>query len=455
MEAMRDQYGLTALRIGHQLTADREPQLTFALDSPGRLTQAWEAPAAAALAAAERSGSEGFVAALGESRARLGSSETIHELQARHEPLWLAVTADHPLLPGMPWEDAFGDLDLPLLRMPVQISTLPTAMPPHAPRIAICLSMPVAHVGFDVTGMVEQVLGAVDGLGISPELHVFTDAETAALLRSHLSYGLRQRVRDRVSVVHDPAEAASASRAASASGVSAVTDDDRPWLGWIEQQMEGHFDVLHLIGHGQLTNGEGAFAVAESPTSNRDGSTARFLWPQQITTLMTSCGVWGLVVTAVPGNVSTTGLRLMATQVAALAACATIMHDPTEVAEHPESLAAAYRALLTYPATAPADTRGLLLSMHPMRFGMAPPPSVTGYHPADSRLAVEVEGGAIDDPAMVAAQNQVRQWETQLQFDSTDPQVAATRDALEVAKARLDAVMFGPEGSGAGEGGPA
>ncbi|WP_068403386.1 hypothetical protein [Kribbia dieselivorans] len=439
MEAIRDEFGLTALRIGHQLTRKHTSQVTFALRSPGDLYEAWDVRGEAIITAASKDDREAFTHALADSCARLAATDTIRELQAKNEPLWLAVTAEHPLLPGMAWEDAFGDLHLPLLRLPGQLNTLPTAKPSAAPRIAICVSMPLAKAVFDAVDMVDQALDALETLDLDPEIHVFADAETTDVLREQLSH--------RVTAIHDPAESE------GSPGISAQPDDGRPWLGWIGQQMGERFDILHLIGHGFLSSGEGAFAVAESPTSNRDPAQARFLWPQQIAALMTSCGVWGLVATAVPQNHSTTGLRVMATQVSALSVAATIFHDAAVVTDHPGTLGDAYRLMLKYPASAPADTRGLLLIMHPMRFGMAPPQPVSGYHPAETRLATEVETGAIVTPGMVAAQNQVRQWETQLQFDSTDPQVTATRDALEVAKARLDAVMFDTDASGAGAGG--
>ena len=64
--------------------------------------------------------------------------------------------------------------------------------------------------------------------------------------------------------------------------------------------MQGRIDVLHLVAHGYLATGQGAFAVAEAPDRNYDTSTARFVWPQQVAALMAATGAWGLVTTAVP-----------------------------------------------------------------------------------------------------------------------------------------------------------
>jgi hypothetical protein len=203
--------------------------------------------------------------------------------------------------------------------------------------------------------------------------------------------------------------------------------------------MGGRLDVLHLIGHGFLSTGQGAFAVAEAPDRNHDAATARFIWPQQIAGLMTSSGAWGLVVTAAPQNYSTPGLRLLASQVSALRSAATAFHD-ADRRQDAGGLGTAYQLLLNHPAEPPSDSRGLMLIMHPGRFGLEPPVT-TDYQPARTDLANWVDSGEELPAWMVGAQHQVRQWETELCFDSSAGQVEATRNALEVAKSRLDAVM--------------
>ena len=205
--------------------------------------------------------------------------------------------------------------------------------------------------------------------------------------------------------------------------------------------MEGRVDVLHLIGHGYLATGQGAFAVAEAPDKNHDKATARFVWPQQIAAFMTSTGAWGLVATAAEENYSVPGLRLLTSQVAALRAAATAFLDTSQLTDPDRQLLArsVYRLLLDYPAPAPSSTRGLTLIMDPGRFGLEVQGRTT-YRPARTELASRVDSGE-DLPAwMVGAQHQVRQWETELSFESDAGQVASTRTALEVAKARLDEV---------------
>jgi hypothetical protein len=61
-----------------------------------------------------------------------------------------------------------------------------------------------------------------------------------------------------------------------------------------------------------------------------------------------------------------------------------------------------------------------------------------------------VDAGADLPGWAVGARRQLAQWETQLTFDSDSAQTRATRAGLEVAKARLDALMFdAPDAGGA------
>jgi hypothetical protein len=437
MEAIREQYGLTALRVGYsQGTTRSDPrgrEVTCSLRGPASGPDDWWIPADGIGLLASTPGGDadaGIEAGLSECLNHLQGTAAVHDLQAQHDPLWLAVTAEHPLLPGVAWEDGLGALGLPLLRLPGQLNTAPTGAPRN-PRVALCVSMPLAKARFMAGDLVGQALDSLEALSVSVDVHVFADAEWASTLQER--FGNRAHIHDpHREVPHETVRR------------SQRPGDDRhgevqPWLAWVEEQMGGRLDVLHLIGHGFLSTGQGAFAVAEAPDRNYDTSTARFVWPQQIAGLMTSTGAWGLVVTAVPQNYSTPGLRLLASQVSALRSAATAFHDPDRL-EDPGGLNTVYRLLLSYPADPPAGSRGLMLIMHPGRFGLERPVT-TDYQPARTDLASWVDSGEELPAWMVGAQHQVRQWETELCFDSTAGQVEATRNALEVAKSRLDAVM--------------
>ena len=436
MELIRQQYGLVALRLGYSQGSRTEGErrdVTCSLRGPDADGGDWRVPASGipllATTAQTRSDA-GVEEGLVECVRRLRASPAVGRLRENREALWLAVTAEHPLLAGVAWERGLAAVGLPVLRLPGQLNTAPTTSPPR-PRVAVCASVPMAKARFQADDLVDQVLYAVKRVNAAAEVHVFADAEWAPRLRDRL--GRRARVHDpRREGPHDVA------RRSTRPGGDPLADQ-QPWLAWIEEQMEGRVDILHLIGQGYLAAGQGAFAVAEAPYHNYDTRTARFVWPQQIAGFMTATGAWGLVATAAEQNYSVPGLRLLTSQAAALRAAATAFLDISERAG-PSLIRSVYRLLLHYPAPVPSATRGLTLIMHPGRFGLEAPETTT-YRPARTELASLVASGE-DLPAwMVGAQHQVRQWETELSFDSVAGRVESTRTALEVAKARLDEVM--------------
>ena len=435
MELIREQYGLVALRVGYSQGSRSEGErreVTCSLHSPDGDVDDWRVPAdrIPLLAATAQTRSDGRVEeGLADSVRRLAVSPAVGRLRDNHEALWLAVTAEHPLLAGVAWERGLDAVGLPVLRLPGELNTAPPTSPPR-PRVVVCVSMPSAKAEFQADDLVGRVLDEVARVSPAAEVHVFADADWAPILR--YQFGGRARVHDPgLEGPHDVAR-----RSVRPGGGRFV--DHQPWLSWIEDQMEGRVDILHLIGHGYLATGQGAFAVAEAPDQNYDTTTARFVWPQQIATFMTSTGAWGLVATAAGQNYSVPGLRLLTSQVATLRAAATAFLD-SELAL-PSLVGSVYRLLLGYPAPAPPVTRGLTLIMHPGRFGLEAP-ETTSYRPTRTELANWVDSGEDLPGWMVSAQHQVRQWETELSFDSVAGQVESTRTALDVAKARLDEVM--------------
>ena len=436
MEAIRSQYELTALRVGYSQGSrsyGARRGVTFSLRGPDTGEEDWWVPAEGIplLASAERTPSDaGVEQGLVECLHRLQGSPAVDRLQRTHAALWLAVTSEHPLLAGVAWERGLDAIGLPLLRLPCQLNTAPTSLPPR-PRVVVCVSMPLAKAQFSADDLVGQVLDAVEQLGVAADVHVFADAEIAPLFQD--LFGGRARVHDpRREGPHDVVRRSFRAR-------DDPFGERQSWLSWIEEQMEGRVDVLHLIGHGYLATGQGAFAVSGAPDRNHDTATARFVWPQQIAAFMTSTGAWGLVATAARPNYSVPGLRLLTSQVAGLRAAATAFLDVDDLGNS-EPLESVYRLLLQYPAPPPATTRDLTLIMHPGRFGLKSP-TTSSYVPARTNMASRVDSSE-DLPAwLVGAQHQVRQWETELSFDSVSEQVESTRTALDVAKTRLDKVV--------------
>ncbi|MDX6390141.1 MAG: hypothetical protein QOJ73_1204 [Streptosporangiaceae bacterium] len=441
MEAERAEHGLTAVEIGFgdrsSSTSATVPTsgpaaLTCRLRSPGLPDETWDVPVSTPVPTTGRS-TGALKVDLRRLRERLAAAAAVRALAAVHEPLWLAVTPEHPLLPAIDWESGLADLGLPLLRLPGRIGA-PT--PPRRPQVAVCAARPVAKAFFPIDRLVADAVASIAAsVAESPDVHVFADAETIPLLLGLLPPFV---------TVHDPrAEGPHEPAPRDSTPHGRI---DQPWLRWIARAMSrSGLDVLHLVGHGFLASDEGAFAVAEAPDRNFDRYTARFVWPQQVTALLAELGGWGLITTAVEDNFSVAGLRLLTSQVGALRSAAVACHDTERAAS--DGLAQIYRALFAYPTEPPPQPAGLMLMMHPERFGvhaLVPPP----YVPGSSYLADLVDSGGPVSSELLGARRQIAQWENQLAVRATTDHLTASRSGLEIAKARLDQVLrdFGPPG---------
>src|SRR5512133_2434802 len=136
MELIREQYGLTALRLGYTQGSRSEGErrdVTCSLRSPEADDEHWWVPADAIplLAPTPDTRSDTGV--------KEGLVDCVHRLEA--SPAADRLRQEHPLLPGVAWERGLDALGLPLLRLPGQLNTAPTP-PPSRPRVVVCASMP-------------------------------------------------------------------------------------------------------------------------------------------------------------------------------------------------------------------------------------------------------------------------------------------------------------------------
>ncbi len=322
------------------------------------------------------------------------------------QALWLDLSEEHPLLPAIDWEYGLRRLGIPVLRLPAH--TTAPAWAPRNPRVALWVTMPRAKTSFPAQDMVRT---AVLAMGMPTEVHVFTDAGLVG--------GMRDRFGDHLTV-HEPV--------------------DRPWLDWITGALgRRSADVLHLIGHGYLGPDQGAFATAESPVSNFDTASARFIWPRQLETAMTAIGAGALIGTAVRANYSVAGLRLLCHRIATIRSAATVLHRAVSPAD---DLLTAYQLLLGPPAPFPVRTTRLSTRVHPERFGPMLGPA-GGFPWPDSEPTGLVGSGAGVDGGLAGAQRQIRELEAQLAAGPPD-----ARAGLAIVKSRLDALLRATGGPG-------
>ena len=114
MEAIREQYGLTALRLGYTQgdRGDSGPQeVTCSVRSPDGQDDDWRVPAEGIpLLARARVDfvDSGVEEGLADCAAWLRRSSAVEALQVGHGALWLAVSGEHPLLPAWPGNVAWN-----------------------------------------------------------------------------------------------------------------------------------------------------------------------------------------------------------------------------------------------------------------------------------------------------------------------------------------------------------
>lgn len=262
------------------------------------------------------------------------------------EPVWIEVGSPAGILPVVAWERLLGEvLDIAshhVYRLPYH--PLPPVRPAGPRHLALCASSPAAKAALPLGDLLHQVIKrAIFELPEGSEIHVFTDRDTAAALPAVPGVVLHDPERERALWQDDDGSADGAER----------------WLEWMTAALAGRpVDGIHWIGHGYLSAGQGAFAIAESPGRNLDRGWARFLWPGDLCRFLNHLGAWWLGVTVARPNFSALGLRLLADRVARARPGPIVLHDLRDDGDA-GGIAAAYACLAASDRLAKAPRQGL------------------------------------------------------------------------------------------------
>jgi hypothetical protein len=244
------------------------------------------------------------------------------DLEPSH-PLWLHLVKPYGYLGMVPWED----LLVPVISRPVL--RLPDFLEPARERrdtldVAICCSVPLSEPSFSIADILGRVAAAILSNAPRPrtQLHVFPDIDSFGALRS--TFANESRV-----AVHDPSGAMRYDQADSSSGspdlVRTVTS---PWLQWMRDAMQGRsLDTVHFVCHGYFSEERASLTVAESPASNQNRRTARFLGVSETAAFLNQTGAWSVVCTAPPNNYSDAGLRYFVDTLAQVRPGPALFHD--------------------------------------------------------------------------------------------------------------------------------
>jgi hypothetical protein len=239
----------------------------------------------------------------------LGRAIESLRLQDR-EALWLQLAAPIGYLAALPWERMLGVHGDPHLRAMAQrpLLRIPdfTLVPERGGgpfRAVICVSEPDGQPASSQAALLSSLLYRSSFIPSQPgpiEVHVFPDLPTYRRLRQlEISFAGH--------VLHHPEES---------TGVRPGAD---PWLAWLRQEMRGTpVDTVLFHVHGQVTGGQPAIALSESPLRHDDQLWARLITPSQLAECLTQLGAWSVGFTAPPGNFSPLGLRLFADKLARL-----------------------------------------------------------------------------------------------------------------------------------------
>ena len=242
----------------------------------------------------------------------------------------------------VPWED----LLVPALKRPVL--RLPDFLEPARERrdtldVAICCSVPLSEPSFSIPDVLGRVADAI--LSNSPrprtQLHVFPDIDSFGALRDRF-------VNESRVTVHDPAGAMHYEQADSSNtSPDLVFTVTSPWLQWMRDAMQGRsLDTVHFVCHGYFSEERTSLTVTESPGSNQNRQTARFLSISETSTFLTQTGAWSVVCTAPPNNYSEAGLRYFVDSIAQVRPGPALFHDASRDPNF-QALGDAYRFLFS------------------------------------------------------------------------------------------------------------
>lgn len=292
------------------------------------------------------------------------------------EPLWLEFPPPSGLLAILPWERLLGSVAgcrrRPVLRLPYH-AVAPAPVPPGPRRVLLCASSPGAK---QAVGLSRMLAGLVEilapGLPGGSEIHLFPQAatpepseEVVRALERWLE-GAEPVVRDAVHL-HDPRgrDFTPPPRSRSPRG----TDVPSPWLTWMSETLGSRgADAVHFVAHGYRSGANGALALAESPTEDRDRRMARFLWAPELNDFLNRVGAWLVGFTSPDPNFSILGLRLLADRLARQRPGPVLLDEglmPNEAAGR-TGLAAAWARLLGGQGEAGlAAAPGLRFQVHP------------------------------------------------------------------------------------------
>ena len=291
-------------------------------------------------------------------------SSALQQREAAEDPVWLHLAGPAGYLRFVPWEELLQPkLGVPLLRLPEFLVGAPKRK--RQLRCVLCASMPRAKSEFEIPAILERTIDRL--LTALPDkfvFDVFTDAELFSEVRNR--FERRGWLNGGPVTQHDPERTANLEIPEATRKVSEESGRlESPWLVWIRQVLRGKSaDIVHFLGHGFYSEQAAAVSFSESPLVNADQRIARFVGAQEIVTLCTQIGAWGVTLASPPENYSRMGLRGLAHTVAQLRP-GPVVHHEYQLDPQLDALGRTYEFL--FGNGRPPETPAIILYCHPAR----------------------------------------------------------------------------------------
>lgn len=282
-------------------------------------------------------------------------------------PLWLQFKDDYGNLAVIPWERLLQpQLAVPILRLPY-FDLKPFSASSSSLDIVLCASSPEMKAAIPVEALLEKLIRRILDAKLRERviIHVFTDSD--------IFHNLQHTLHDQITTgdgsgvqLYDPETSIDTATRYSGSTYD-IPSLENPWLLWIVDALRGRSaDVVHFLCHGYLGTDQGTLAFQSSPVPTPGYEPSCFVGPRQLTTFALRLGAWSVGFSSPVNNFSSSGLRLLADQLARLRTGPILLHE-TVVDPDDLALTQTYLFLCNEAQDALPSSPAIALYCHPNR----------------------------------------------------------------------------------------
>jgi hypothetical protein len=275
--------------------------------------------------------------------------------------LWIHLVKPYSVLGAVPWEKMETSIGIPILRLP---DLLPDQAPPEGSiDIAVCAAALRRKGDLPLVEVASEILDAAGSLD-DARVHFFVDQKIVEQLSDRLGATAGAPVANWTVHEWDPTRGADLGNPPRSGRRTASRADNR-WLAWIQDAARKQsFDILHFVCHGYVTGqgDQGVLALPVSP-AEADFKSASHVTAADVLNAARKVGAFAVGFSSLPGNYSTSGMRLVADAVGANRAGPVFMYDHRH--GEVEQLSYAYKLVLGHAPWEYPEDPSLLFYLQP------------------------------------------------------------------------------------------